>query len=367
MRVLLFTLEYPPFKGGIANYNNHLIKEWPEPGNIFVLHNNKNKLLSFPFWPHWLPALWYLWRAVRKYKIDYVITDHILPLGTITWFLSKISRIKYCVILHGMDWHFGQRVPRKRKLTKKILKSAQQIIGNSSFVIETIGQALPDLPKSKLQVVNPGITPTYSRNDDIKEASLKINSTFDLNGKYVLFSLGRLVKRKGFDNTIRALPRVLERSPNTSYFIAGAGSEEEYLKELVREEKEADLQSKVIFLGKVSEAEKWAWLNICDVFVMPARDIDGDVEGFGIVYLEANLAGKPVLAGRSGGVVDAVGDQKSGVIVDPESFEAIADGILELKNPVLRQKMGQYGMKRAAEDFQWVRQIDKIYKIINRY
>ena len=152
-KTLLFTLEYPPFHGGIANYYENLVKYWPsfakassdakaledksegKPSNIkssenesddelqneiVVLHNNDSQLINdkLPVLK-WLPAISALWRAVKKEKIDYVLVGHILPLGTVAWLVSRLTKIKYAVILHGMDLGMATGVPRKKWLTKK--------------------------------------------------------------------------------------------------------------------------------------------------------------------------------------------------------------------------------------------------------
>jgi len=111
---------------------------------------------------------------------------------------------------------------------------------------------------------------------------------------------------------------------------------------------------KAIFLGKITDEEKWAWMDLCDIFIMPSRNIDDDFEGFGIVYLEANLSGKPVIAGDTGGVRDAVQNGVSGLLVDPENVDEIANAIIKLsKDKELIKKLGEQGRERAIREFNW--------------
>ena len=158
MRVLLFTLEYPPFHGGVAKYYQHIVEDWPRPDNIFVLHNNDGKLLAKSIWPHWLPAIWRLYRAIKKNKINHVIVGHILPLGTVTWLVAKFTGIKYSVILHGLDFASAGVSQRKRRLRRLILAGAQDIICNSHFVAAKVAKAFPNI-KNKIQAVHPGVRP----------------------------------------------------------------------------------------------------------------------------------------------------------------------------------------------------------------
>lgn len=123
------------------------------------------------------------------------------------------------------------------------------------------------------------------------------------------------------------------------------------------------MKEKIILTGEINEEEKNAWFEICNFFALPAREIAGDFEGFGIVYLEANLHGKAVLAGRSGGVEDAVRDGVSGLLVNPKDTEAIAQASLRLmQDKKLCEQMGEEGKKRALRDFNWQGQVEKIKK-----
>jgi phosphatidylinositol alpha-1,6-mannosyltransferase len=404
MRVLLFTLEYPPFKGGVANVYENIVKYWPcgvetrhgaslLQNDIFVLHNNDGRLINnkLPFLK-WLPSAWRLWRFIIKEKINHIIVGHILPLGIAAYIVSKFTKIKYSVILHGMDFTFALRTARKKWIAKKILGDANNIICMNSYVAELVRRLVGDNGAKKIKIVNPGAEARKAENKKTKKQD-ELKNKYNLENKIVLLSVGRLVKRKGFDKVIEALPKALKEAPNLIYVIAGAGPDEEYLKEIAYKgigypigypipNKHADKgayksaghpigcptptpNKHVIFLGKITDEEKWAWLNLCDIFIMPSRTIGGDFEGFGIVYLEANLAGKPVIAGDSGGVRDAVKNNVNGLLVNPESAEEIAEAIIKLaKDKELRRKLGERGRERAVKEFNWERQVEKIYDII---
>jgi phosphatidylinositol alpha-1,6-mannosyltransferase len=160
------------------------------------------------------------------------------------------------------------------------------------------------------------------------------------------------------DTVIEALSLLDEPTRNKiRYLVAGSGEASDYLKNLARAK-----QVPLTFTGEVTDTEKWGLLDACDIFIMPAREIAGDFEGFGIVYLEANLCGKPVIAGRSGGIPDAVIDRETGLLVDPEKPSAVAAAIKELvDNPILREHLGTTGKTRAVTDFTWEKQTAKLY------
>jgi len=357
MKSLLFTLEFPPFKGGVANYYENLVKHWPQNNEIYILNNNNNELISKYFYPKWFKSILRLYFFCLRNKIKHVIVGHILPLGTVTYFVSRLFKLDYSVILHGMDFFFAQKTKRKKFLTKIILNNAKKIICGNSYTAEQVNIFLEEENCKKISVVNPGINAHQECDSLMVE---KIKQKYNLKNKFVLLSIGRMVKRKGFDVVVSAFKKIKENVPNAVYVLVGEGPDKEHIKKLSQNHED------IIFLGLLSDAEKWAWYCASDVFIMPARSIEGDMEGFGIVYLEANLAGKPVIAGDSGGVRDAVCPNFSGILVDPEKSEDVVGAVVRLaKDEALRVFLGQNGQKRALKEFDWSIQIKKIHTLIN--
>lgn len=371
--ILLFTLEYPPYKGGVANYYGNMITHWPS-NNIYIL-TNKNRgeqalnavyyrtLVSNYILPKWLPAFLHLARTIKKHNIEHVIVGHILPLGTVTLFLSKVLKFKYTVVLHGMDAAWALKKKRKRQMAQKILKQAQHIICANSHVNRVITEILPPENDAKIHVINPGITDTPPEVTDAEIEEIK--KEYGVHDKFLLLSVGRLVARKGFQQVIKAFPHISKNIDTVVYVIAGTGPFENQLKQEVSQ-LDPDLQSKIIFLGSIADKEKWKWLKACDIFIMPSMNFDGDFEGFGIVYLEANIMGKPVIAGEEGGVTDAVEHKTNGLVVDPRNPDNIAQAVHHLTiDKELREKLGRQGKQRANNNFDWEKQISKIFRIIN--
>ncbi|MBU4216985.1 glycosyltransferase family 4 protein [Candidatus Parcubacteria bacterium] len=367
MKVLLFTLEYPPFKGGVANYYENIVKHWPDQDDIFVMANFEKKivnkkitqccLISKLVYPKWITSIFKLFYYILKNKIDHVIVGHLLPLGTVTYLVSRFTMTDYSVVIHGMDFAFAIRRKRKKFLTKLILNNSKNIICSNNFVANMVKDFLGEVSAVKVDVVNPGINDDFKRNDALVE---KIKKEYDLEDKTVLLSVGRLVKRKGFDKVVEVMSEVNKVVPNAKYVLAGKGPDEDYIKSCQK------VGSDILYLDNLSDEDKWAWLALCDIFIMPSRNIDGDFEGFGIVYLEANLAGKPVIGGNSGGVADAIRGAYSGVLVDSENMENIKEAIITLAtNKELCQKLGTQGRERAIAEFNWPKQIKKMYQIIN--
>jgi phosphatidylinositol alpha-1,6-mannosyltransferase len=359
MKTLLFTLEFPPFKGGVANYYGNLVNYWPLGEDLLILNNNKKKLDHGSGFFSWRWSWGELKRKIKTNKVDYVLVGQILPLGTVTAFMSLFHPFKYGVFFHGMDWTCALKTWRKRMLVRFILRRSDRIICANSYVAEEIIKFYQS-GEEKVVVINPGVP---SRGPDINSQSLeRLKKTYGLENKITLFSLCRLIKRKGVDSVIKSLSKMsADEISDLVYFIAGSGQDENYLRSLVP----INLKDKIIFLGKLEEPEKWLWLKQADIFVMPARKINEDFEGFGIVYLEANLSACPVIAGDSGGVRDAVVDGCNGLLINPNSIDDIKSAIIKLvRNPDLRQKLGNQGQKRVKDDFNWEKKIAKLVEII---
>jgi phosphatidylinositol alpha-1,6-mannosyltransferase len=380
-KYLLFTLEYPPFRGGVSRYYQNLSGYWPG-GDFFILADDAlggrdekkikyRPLLNRYLRPRWLPAVWHLYKEIRGIKRLFsaadrekpavqVIVGQILPLGIAAYFLSKFSKFSYSVVLHGLDFSLALKTRWKRKITGKILARADKIICANKYTANLVKTFSVNLAE-KVFVANPGIEPFFVRNP---QRVRELQDKYSLAGKTVLFGLGRLVRRKGFDRVIEAMPAVSRVVPQTVCVIGGNGPEEAALKKMVSDLPK-EVKKNIIFVGQLSEEDRWAWLELCDIFIMASRNIDGDFEGFGIVYLEANLAGKPVIAGDSGGVRDAVIDGINGLLVDSENPDDIARAIIKLSSDAkLRQALGEQGKRRAVESFNAKKQAEKFYNFI---
>lgn len=357
MKYLLVTTEYPPFFGGVANYYRNIVEHWPGAGSnpIIVLDNSQNKLIS-RYW-RWLPSFWQICKKIKNNEADYILAGQLLPIGTVAWIINIIFHTPYSVFLHGMDLSFAMKSGRKKWLAKNILKKSCKIICSNTYVGKLAVEMAEALPE-KIVIVNPG----FDRLQSCEKEKDELKEKYNLQNKLIVFSLGRLVRRKGFDRLLETVPDVSSKINNVLYVIAGTGPDEKYLQQKLAN-LSSDIQSKIIFVGKISDEEKSAWLSICDVFAMPAREIDGDFEGFGIVYLEANSFGKPVVAGESGGVGDAVKNGLNGLMVNPNDKNDIACALLTLlQDKTRRDKIGQAGRDFVLKEFDWRQQVLIIYE-----
>jgi phosphatidyl-myo-inositol dimannoside synthase len=289
----------------------------------------------------------HVYASCRRNSIQQIHCAKVLPEGLIALFMKLVKRIPYLLYAHGEEIQMGLTSRKFRWLIPKIYNAASVIIANSrntQNLLQNIGVHL-----AKIHVIHPGVNLQLFH--DGKESAQMLREQYHLGDAPVLLTVGRLQRRKGHDMVIRALPLIQAKLPRTTYFIVGAGEELAYLQRLVDEMGVAD---SVIFTGCVADEALLGYYAACDVFIMPNREIDCDIEGFGMVYLEASAASKPVIGGRSGGTGDAILDGITGLRVDGTSVAQIADAVISLlSDPEKSKTMGKNGCQWAAQEFTW--------------
>lgn len=363
-------MDFYPSVGGVSNYWISL-SEHLDPAYWIVLapslargareHSCRYKIIRKKFFSHWcipkwLPLLFSIYRILRSEKIDQIVVGQTLPVGTAVAILSAITRIPYLVSTHGMDIALALRHRRKRAVCRWVLSRAKGIFTISAYTARIIAKY--GIAGDKISFIQPcpRITPAML----IQSAQNTDHAT----RSPIILTVARLVRRKGHEYILSSLPDSISSYPNLIYAIIGEGPERADLERRVRE---LGVERSVVFLGLLSDAHTAWWYAHADVFVMTPIDIDGDVEGFGIVYLESNGFGKPVIASSSGGIPDAVRDGVTGLIVPEKSSEAIRSALLTLLgDPALATRFGSQGKKRVEEEFLWSVQAKKLILLLER-
>jgi phosphatidylinositol alpha-1,6-mannosyltransferase len=268
---------------------------------------------------------------------------------------GKLGKVH--VAAHGRELLLApwQAVPLAQQgydqLRRASLRRADGILAGSQF---TAGLASDlGVEPERIRVTHYGTDPSRFRPLDAGVLREKLG----LGARPVLLTIARLVSRKGIDTVLDALPAVLAAHPDAIYVVAGDGPEAESLKALARR---LGVERSVRFAGAVSDEELPLWYALGDVFVMPSRSDPPDVEGFGIVFLEAAATERPVVAARAGGIPDAVAHGVTGVLVPPGNTAALATelGAL-LGDPARRAELGRRGRERVLAEFTWDRVVDR--------
>lgn len=333
-RKLLITIDFYPNVGGVARY----LEGWRKKHGADILapwfaeerEGIIRRRLLWPFWPKWLPLLF--WGLFYAKNYDEIAVSHILPAG----YVALLAKKPYSVILHGLDIINASKSGWKRYWAKKILNRAKRIVVNSKATGELLRKSLGDLYNYEIEY--PLLSPLPAPDKDLRA---------EFAGKKIILSLGRLVKRKGQEKILRLMPRILHEVPEAVFVIAGGGPERKNLKSQITNYK---LQNHVFLLGKVKESELPDLYSACDIFVVPTLPSKDDWEGFGMVCLEAAYFGKPVVATNVGGLLEAIEDGKTGYAAkdDEELLEKI---VLLLKDGELAKKMGDVGRARVNDKF----------------
>jgi len=276
---------------------------------------------------------------------------HAATYGVAAPLISAIKKRKsqLVVYVHGLEL---LEAGDDRATLRKVLRAADRVIANSARVAEMA--ILAGASEERTHAVAPAIDPRR-----ITPGGSDLRAQWGVEGVPVVLTLARLVERKGQDRVMEALPTIRQMAPGAVYVVAGQGPDRERLEAL-----RASLglpEDAVRFVGFVEEKDVAAAYRTCDVYAMLARETATDVEGFGITYLEANAAGKTVVAGRSGGVEDAVLDGITGVVVDPEDVIAIGHAIGQLLvDPERRETLGNRGRLRVEAEMSRAAMVKRI-------
>ena len=294
-----------------------------------------------------------LWRstieAAEAVRPDYLLCSRWDVIsGSIVALVSRVLGLPLLMFAHGTE------VSRHSWWTPVLgatLRNADRVVCVSSYTrsaVEALG-----VDPSRVVVVPNGIDiRTVDRYRQQRAAGRRapLDTVFRTDRPTVL-TISRLTPRKGIDRVIAAMPTVVSAVPDAVYVVGGDGPDRERLEQL-RDESPA--RDAIRFLGPVTEDEKLECYEQCDVFAMPNRNEKGDVEGFGIVFLEANAFGKPVIGGRSGGAVDAIVDGKTGLLVDPNNVDLIAGAVIRLLTDSDESgRLGANGKTRVESDLSW--------------
>ena len=222
---------------------------------------------------------------------------------------------------------------------------------NTAGMLRSMG-----VPSDRIVVVYPGVDATRF-SPDVDGASIRRQFVGD--GGTLLVSVGRLQRRKGHDLAIQALAALGPAAIPVHYAIVGDGDERQRLEQLARD---AGVADRVHFVGEARAADLPAYFAAADIFLTPNRVDNGDIEGFGIVFLEAASSGKPVIAGNSGGVPEAVEDGVTGVLVSGTDIGELATTIRRLiDDQPLRARLGAAGRQRVLKGFTWQRAADTVW------
>ena len=368
MQSLLLADSFLPHAGGSRVYYYHLYRNWA-PDRVTVLtkeipgwqeFDDRESNESFKIVRRFKPlrttkyselpkaALPLVHAFVRTIfcPVDVVACGDLFPQGPVAMLLKRTFSLPYIVHCHGDDFLQAGRYRQQSRVRNSIYQAADMVIANSEFTRQLLLEI--GIPERRIRAITPGV--------DCSEfspapADQKLVERFALKGAQVLLTVARLVPRKGHDMVLRAVAKLACECPALKYLIVGCGPEEPKLRQLAAD---LGISGRVNFVGFVSQEQLPDYYRLSDCMVMPNREQAGDKEGFGMTFLEASAAGKPVIAGRSGGASEAVRDGVTGLVIEPTNLDQLTAAIRTLlKQPRMAEAMGAAGMERARTQFDW--------------
>jgi phosphatidyl-myo-inositol dimannoside synthase len=362
-RVLLVTNDFPPRRGGIQSYLEELVdglcaggghtltvyaprwkgaEDYDAAAPYAVVRHPGTLMLPEP------TVAARMRRLIAERDIDTVWFGAAAPLALLSPLARSAGARRVVASTHGHEVGWSM-LPVARNALRRIGTDTDVVTFISHYTRGRFASAFG--PHAALEHLSPGVDAERFKPDPVARGELR--QRYGLGDRPVVVCVSRLVPRKGQDTLIRALPAIRRRVPDTALLIVGGGPHRTALQRLVHEHRVAE---HVVFTGGVPAEELPAHHAVADVFAMPCRTRGAglDVEGLGIVYLEASATGVPVVAGRSGGAPESVRHGETGLVVDGRDVAETAAAVSDLLADRTRAlAMGEAGRRWVLDDWQW--------------
>lgn len=322
-----------PLKYQQLSYGNGLLSN---------LRNRRITAIQLPFFilAELLSLLW----IIKKQKIDLVHAHWSLPQGLLGVICKRIFKIPCVTTFHGSDI-YGLKHPIFKRLNRMTIRDSSICTVNSRATAQKVREIYD---RQDIKIVPMGVNPDgFSRICRSDDRTAKMDASEEI----ILF-VGRLIDLKGVEYLIRALPRVLQKRPQSKVVVVGEGPMKESLQAL---RDRLNLETKIAFVGHVSHDRLAEYFSTARLFVLPSIiNEKGETEGLGVVLLEAMACGLPVIGSRVGGIEDIINDGENGLLARPKDSEDLADQIIRLlSDENLRKKVIKNGHALIGEKFSW--------------
>jgi phosphatidylinositol alpha-1,6-mannosyltransferase len=310
-----------------------------------------------------LKFYWRVFRKIRKvikqHQITHIHCGRVIHEGVTAWILKLITGTPYLCYVHGEDVETAATSGEHNLIVKQVCKHAAILIcnsHNSANIVKRLNYA----GDVKIHVLHPGVNASLFVPAAVDNA---LKQHMGWQGRKVIITVGRLQARKGQDMMIRATALLKQQFPEILYAVIGRG---ECLESLQALASELGLNDHVQFLTDVSDAQMIQCYQQSDIFILPNRTIGNDIEGFGMVLVEAQACGKPVIAGDSGGTKETMRLNESGYVIDCTDPIMISKTVAELlANPTRCTAMGKVGRQHVEAELDWQAHVQKAELLFN--
>ncbi len=376
MKTLIITNDFPPRDGGIQTFVFEMAQRF-NPQDVIVMTSHYDGDTEFDSTLPYLVirtkttvlvpnkrARTLAEKIIAEHGVTSVVFGAAAPLALLAPALRKVGVTRMVAITHGHEAGWAI-TPVTRQLIRRIGNSVNHMTYLGDYTRSKIAPVLSPDAQSRMVQLTPGVDPEifHPRNRELAES---MRNQLGIGQRPVVVCVSRLMKRKGQDALIAAFPKILESVGDAVLVIVGGGA---YKDALVKQAKRSSAHSSIIFAGKVPFNELPAWYAVGDVFAMPCRTRNAgwDVEGLGIVFLEASATGLPVVAGDSGGAPDAVLDGQTGMVVSGRNSEEVSQTIVRLlQDPNLRTTMGAAGREWVMKQWTWSHSYDILSSLLTQ-
>ncbi|MFD3390307.1 glycosyltransferase family 4 protein [Alteromonas macleodii] len=377
-KTLLLTENFPPKEGGSGRWFWELYSRLPNDKVLIVANDTPEgrefdntheldivriELESTEWGLASTKGLGFYWETIRKvlklikeHGIEEVHCGRVIPEGVIARALKLLAGARYNCFVHGEDVETAATSREHSLLVKNVCKNASMLICNSENTANIVRKLGFD-SGSKCEVLHPGVDTSRF---EVAAPNTSFRQQMGWSGKRVLLTVGRLQRRKGQDFLIKSMPALLKEFPDLFYAVVGRGECYDELISLVDQHK---LHDNVCVYPDMDDEALIKCYQQCDIFILPNRTIDNDIEGFGMVLVEAQVCGKPVIAGDSGGTRETMNIGKTGHIIDCSSTE----NLLKELSPILRNREivdGEVDIADYAKNrFNWDQHVAKAKRL----
>ena len=377
-KTLLLTENFPPKEGGSGRWFWELYSRLPNDKVLIVANDTPEgrefdktheldivriELESTEWGLASTKGLGFYWETIRKvlklikeHDIKEVHCGRVIPEGVIARALKLLAGARYNCFVHGEDVETAATSREHSLLVKNVCKNASMLICNSENTANIVRKLGFD-SGSKCEVLHPGVDTSRF---EVAAPDTSFRQQMGWSGKRVLLTVGRLQRRKGQDFLIKSMPALLKEFPDLFYAVVGRG---ECYDELISLVDQHELHDNVCVYPDMDDEALIKCYQQCDIFILPNRTIDNDIEGFGMVLVEAQVCGKPVIAGDSGGTRETMNIGKTGHIIDCSSTENLLNGL----SPILRNREivdGEVDIADYAKNrFNWDQHVAKAKRL----
>jgi len=365
-RVMIVTNDFPPRQGGIETFVATIAGGLPADQVVVYTSHTRGQERNDARLPYPVvrdptsmlvpspPVRRRVLEAFRTNGCDRVIFGAAAPLGLLAGPLRAAGAERIVGITHGHELWWA-RVPAARRVLRRIGSGCDTLTYLGEYTHRVIAGALTPDAAGRMVRMPPGVDTSLFRPgsgpDDGERHRLRAEWGVDADAP-VLICVGRLTPRKGQDTLVAGWPEVVAALPAARLVITGPGDD----RALRSSAERLGVANRIVFTGGVPHAQTPAFFAAADVFASPCRDRHAglEVEGLGIVFLEASACGLPVIVGRSGGAIDTVLDGRTGVVVDPTDVRAVAAAAIDLlSDPARAAAMGRAGREWVERDWTW--------------